>query len=263
MRFAQRWTADGGLVPRCRALGAGVRAAAGRWRRSALRRRQPHRRRGGDRRRAAGHALLFPGRTDRAARLPDRRPASAEQSRGGSASMWGLQGRAAPVTILHRWSSLIGADKFLPRRRRHRHHPHRRHGERAGEPGNMRASSLHYAVKSRVEAAYLDELAGHARRQAPRIHAADERTRRSSWRDARALPRGAMAFVCGPMRLLDDARRALGQRRPRADRPALRNVRLERPVADKTVHGGPHPTDRPTAPRSSCRRTVRCSTCIE
>ena len=65
---------------------------------------------------------------------------------------------------------------------------------------------LHYAVRSRADAAYLEELQALL---GDRLHAyaGAESQRLDLGATFKTLPPGAMAFVCGPMRLLDDARR--------------------------------------------------------
>jgi ferredoxin-NADP reductase len=66
---------------------------------------------------------------------------------------------------------------------------------------------LHYAVKSRADAAYLDEL---RELLGDRLiaHASDERARIDLDATFRALPDDAIAIMCGPMRMLEAARRA-------------------------------------------------------
>ena len=130
----------------------------------------------------------------------------AEQSRGGSAYMWGLREGARlqitdPASLVeldwrrNHFCLVAGGIGITPI------------VGMASVLAKQHASfELHYAVKSRVEAAYLDELQGTLGDRL-RIHAADERTRLDLGATLAALPRGAMAFVCGPMRLLDDARR--------------------------------------------------------
>jgi ferredoxin-NADP reductase len=66
---------------------------------------------------------------------------------------------------------------------------------------------LHYQVKSRRDAAYLDDL--HAMLgQHLSIHASDEATRLDIDATFKALPADAIAILCGPMRMLEAARRA-------------------------------------------------------
>jgi dimethylamine monooxygenase subunit B len=130
----------------------------------------------------------------------------AVQSRGGSAYMWSLKPGARleisdPASLVELdWSRqhfcliaggigitpIVGMAQAL-----------------AHKAGRI---DLHYAVRSRGEAAYLNEL--HAM-LGDRLHvyAGAERQRLDSAATFAALPAGAMAFVCGPMRLLDDARR--------------------------------------------------------
>jgi len=67
--------------------------------------------------------------------------------------------------------------------------------------------TLHYAVRTRSDAAYLDML---DRLLGDRlvVHAGDEGGRLDLDGVFAALPRDAMALFCGPMRMLDAARRA-------------------------------------------------------
>jgi dimethylamine monooxygenase subunit B len=130
----------------------------------------------------------------------------APQSRGGSAYMWGLKPGARlqisdPASLVELdWgrqsfcllaggigiTPIVGMANTLMRR-----------------GANF---DLHYAVRSQAEAAYLDELQA-ALGNRLHIYAAAEKQRLDLGATLSALPRGAMAFVCGPMRLLDDARR--------------------------------------------------------
>jgi len=66
---------------------------------------------------------------------------------------------------------------------------------------------LHYAVRSRRDAAYLDELSATL---GPRltVHAADEGKRIDLGATFRGLPGGTIIIFCGPMRMLDAARHA-------------------------------------------------------
>ncbi|MBR1198641.1 oxidoreductase [Bradyrhizobium sp. AUGA SZCCT0240] len=66
---------------------------------------------------------------------------------------------------------------------------------------------LHYAVKSRGDAAYLDELSSVLDDRLV-VHASDEGERLDLDATFRALPSDAMAIMCGPMRMLEAARRA-------------------------------------------------------
>ena len=66
---------------------------------------------------------------------------------------------------------------------------------------------LHYAVKSRREAAYLDELSM-ALGDRLVVHASDEAARLDFAATFRALPQDAIAIMCGPMRMLEAARHA-------------------------------------------------------
>jgi vanillate O-demethylase ferredoxin subunit len=65
---------------------------------------------------------------------------------------------------------------------------------------------LHYAVKSRRDAAFLDELSGMLGDRLI-VHASDEGTRIDLNQTFAGLPPDASAIICGPMRLLEAARR--------------------------------------------------------
>jgi vanillate O-demethylase ferredoxin subunit len=65
---------------------------------------------------------------------------------------------------------------------------------------------LHYAMKSRSEAAYLDELSALLGKSLL-VHASDETTRLDFAATFAALPADAIAILCGPMRMLEAARR--------------------------------------------------------
>jgi ferredoxin-NADP reductase len=66
---------------------------------------------------------------------------------------------------------------------------------------------LHYAVKSRGDAAYLDELSAVLGDRLT-VHASDEAARIDLGTTFRALAPDTIAIMCGPMRMLDAARRA-------------------------------------------------------
>jgi ferredoxin-NADP reductase len=66
---------------------------------------------------------------------------------------------------------------------------------------------LHYAVKSRGDAAFLDELTA-LLGDLLIMHASDEGARLDLEATFRALPDDAIAIMCGPMRMLEAARRA-------------------------------------------------------
>ncbi len=130
----------------------------------------------------------------------------ASQSRGGSAYMWGLKAGARlevsnPSSLVELdWSRqsfclvaggigitpIVGMANALMRR--------------------GASLELHYAVRSRADAVYLDELQAMLGDRL-HIYAGTERRRLDLGATFASLPHGAMAFVCGPMRLLDDARR--------------------------------------------------------
>jgi ferredoxin-NADP reductase len=65
---------------------------------------------------------------------------------------------------------------------------------------------LHYAVRSRRDAAYLDELSS-ALGDRLTVHAGDEGARLDLDATFRKLPDDAIAILCGPMRMLEAARR--------------------------------------------------------
>jgi len=66
---------------------------------------------------------------------------------------------------------------------------------------------LHYAVKSRGNAAFLDELSALLGDRLI-VHASDEGARLDLEATFHALPADAIAIMCGPMRMLEAARRA-------------------------------------------------------
>jgi vanillate O-demethylase ferredoxin subunit len=66
---------------------------------------------------------------------------------------------------------------------------------------------LHYAVKSRGDAAFLDELSALLGDRLS-VHASDEGARLDLDATFGALPDDAIAIMCGPMRMLEAARRA-------------------------------------------------------
>jgi ferredoxin-NADP reductase len=66
---------------------------------------------------------------------------------------------------------------------------------------------LHYAVKSRGDAAYLGELSSVLGDRLI-VHASDQGARIDLDATFRALPSDAIAIMCGPMRMLEAARRA-------------------------------------------------------
>jgi vanillate O-demethylase ferredoxin subunit len=68
-------------------------------------------------------------------------------------------------------------------------------------------AALHYAVKSRGDAAFLDELSALLGDRLI-VHASDEGARLDLEATFRALPDDAIAIMCGPMRMLEAARHA-------------------------------------------------------
>ncbi|MGV7215556.1 PDR/VanB family oxidoreductase [Bradyrhizobium sp. UFLA05-112] len=141
----------------------------------------------------------------------------AEDSRGGSRYMWSLQPGARlditrPSSLLSvDWSRkhyclvaggigitpIVGAAQALVRR-----------------DANV---TLHYAVRSRHDAAYLDHLAALLGDRLV-VQASDEGARLDLDALFASLPPDALALFCGPMRMLDAARHAwLGAGRPLSD----------------------------------------------
>jgi ferredoxin-NADP reductase len=68
-------------------------------------------------------------------------------------------------------------------------------------------AALHYAVKSRGDAAFLDELSALLGDRLT-VHASDEGARLDLEATFRTLPDDTIAIMCGPMRMLEAARRA-------------------------------------------------------
>jgi dimethylamine monooxygenase subunit B len=66
---------------------------------------------------------------------------------------------------------------------------------------------LHYQVRSRHDAAYLDDLTAMLQHRL-NVHASDEGTRLDLEATFQGLPADAIAILCGPMRMLEAARRA-------------------------------------------------------
>ena len=141
----------------------------------------------------------------------------AEDSRGGSRYMWSLQPGARlditlPSSLLSLdWSRkhyclvaggigitpIVGAAQALARR--------------------GADVTLHYAVRSRQDAAYLDHLSALLGDRLV-VHAGDEGRRLDLDALFASLPADALALFCGPMRMLDDARHAwTGAGRPLCD----------------------------------------------
>jgi ferredoxin-NADP reductase len=130
----------------------------------------------------------------------------AAQSRGGSAYMWGLRAGARmqitdPASLVELdWSRrdfclIAGGIGITPIV-----------GMASALMSRGARFTLHYAIRSRGEAAYLARLQAELGDRL-HVHAGDERARLDLGATLTALPQGAMVFVCGPMRLLDDARR--------------------------------------------------------
>jgi dimethylamine monooxygenase subunit B len=141
----------------------------------------------------------------------------AEDSRGGSRYMWSLAPGARlnitqPASLLSiDWTRrhyslvaggigitpIVGAAQALARR--------------------DAAFTLHYAVRSHEDAAYLDLLAGLLGDRL-KVYAGDEGNRLDLEAVFASLPQDSMALFCGPMRMLDAARHAWSAAgRPLAD----------------------------------------------
>ena len=131
----------------------------------------------------------------------------APDSRGGSRAMWNLKPGARieisrPASLLEiDWTRqsyclIAGGIGITPL---------------TGIAGALRRKNidlrLHYAVKSRGDAAYLDELSSVLGDRLV-VHASDEGARIDLDATFRALPPDAIAVMCGPMRMLEAARRA-------------------------------------------------------
>ena len=131
----------------------------------------------------------------------------APDSRGGSRGMWKLQPGArieicSPASLLDiDWSRqnyclIAGGIGITPI---------------TGIAATLRRrnvdASLHYAVKSRSDAAFLDELSALLGERLT-VHASDEGARLDLEATFRTLPDDAIAIICGPMRMLEAARRA-------------------------------------------------------
>jgi ferredoxin-NADP reductase len=131
----------------------------------------------------------------------------APDSRGGSRAMWALRPGArveisSPSSLIEiDWkrrnycliaggigiTPLVGIASALQRRDANLH--------------------LHYQVKSRRDAAYLDELSAMLEHRLS-VHLSDDGTRLDLEATFRKLPGDAIAILCGPMRMLEAARRA-------------------------------------------------------
>jgi len=131
----------------------------------------------------------------------------APDSRGGSRGMWKLQPGArieicSPASLLDiDWSRqnyclIAGGIGITPI---------------TGIAATLRRrnvdASLHYAVKARSDAAFLDELSALLGERLT-VHASDEGARLDLEATFRTLPDDAIAIICGPMRMLEAARRA-------------------------------------------------------
>ncbi len=129
----------------------------------------------------------------------------APDSRGGSRYMWSLKPGArvevsSPASLLEiDWSRqsyclIAGGIGITPIV-----------GIAAALKRGDRDVTLHYAVRSRQEGPFLDELAGLLGERLV-VHAGDEGRRIDLGQTFDGLPQDALAIICGPMRLLDAAR---------------------------------------------------------
>jgi ferredoxin-NADP reductase len=131
----------------------------------------------------------------------------APDSRGGSRAMWALQPGARieisnPSSLFEiDWARqnfclIAGGIGITPL---------------VGIAGALRRKNanvhLHYQVKSRRDAAYLSELSAMLEHRLS-VHASDETTRLDLDATFQELPGDAIAILCGPMRMLEAARRA-------------------------------------------------------
>ncbi len=131
----------------------------------------------------------------------------APDSRGGSRGMWNLQAGARieisnPASLIEidwtrkNYCLIAGGIGITPIT-----------GIAAALRRRNIDASLHYAVKSRGDAAFLDELSALLGDRLI-VHASDEGARLDLEPTFRALPDDAIAIMCGPMRMLEAARRA-------------------------------------------------------
>ncbi len=131
----------------------------------------------------------------------------APDSRGGSRGMWNLQAGArleisSPASLIEidwtrkNYCLIAGGIGITPI---------------TGIAGALHRRNidthLHYAVKSRGDAAFLDELSAILGDRLT-LYASDEGARIDLDATFRALPDDAIAIMCGPMRMLEAARRA-------------------------------------------------------
>jgi ferredoxin-NADP reductase len=131
----------------------------------------------------------------------------APDSRGGSRGMWNLQAGArleisGPASLIEidwtrkNYCLIAGGIGITPI---------------TGIANALRRrdidTHLHYAVRSRRDAAFLDELSATLGDRLS-LYASDEGTRIDLDATFRALPDDAIAVMCGPMRMLEAARRA-------------------------------------------------------
>ena len=131
----------------------------------------------------------------------------APDSRGGSRGMWNLQPGARietsnPASLLEiDWTQ----EKLLPDRGRHRHHADHSHRRRPAPQEYRRDPALCRQIARRCR---LPRRTIGAARRSLIVHASDEGARLDLDATFRALPDDAIAIMCGPMRMLEAARRA-------------------------------------------------------
>ncbi|QHO74427.1 oxidoreductase [Bradyrhizobium sp. CCBAU 051011] len=130
----------------------------------------------------------------------------APDSRGGSRSMWNLRVGARietsnPASLLEidwtrkNYCLIAGGIGITPIT-----------GIAAALRRRNIDAPLHYAVKSRSDAAFLDELTALLSDRLT-VHASDQGARLNLDATFHALPDDAIAIICGPMRMLEAARR--------------------------------------------------------
>jgi ferredoxin-NADP reductase len=131
----------------------------------------------------------------------------APDSRGGSRGMWNLRAGARieicnPTSLLdvdwtrRNYCLIAGGIGITPMT-----------GIAAALRRRNIDAVLHYAVKSRGDAAFLDELSALLGDRL-NVYASDQGDRLDLDATFRALPDDAIAVICGPMRMLEAARRA-------------------------------------------------------
>ena len=145
--------------------------------------------------------------------------------------------------------------------RRHRHHAAGLHGAAAGGAGASAAASPLRMLYGRATKQRTGLPAGSCRKRwASRTDAACRPTGGRAHRlrrgDRSALPAGGQLYTCGPVPMLEAVKRAWAAAGAAAGRPALRDLRQQRPAADAGLRGARF---RAMASTSPCRPTAPCS----